>query len=149
MRLFQCNERKEDGDCSRMLHRHLSPSSNVFLRLAADGLELQMAGSCPVRIFPHKMAGPAPACKTPAANTMTSIQSLTQHKTRSEQTGLKTTFHPPPGANADGVDLPPLLKIAGWKRQDSSSDTSNGGGSKRWLLELSLTFPSISSRLFK
>lgn len=95
----------------------------MFLRLAAEGLELQMAGSCPGRNFPHKMAGPAPARKNlPAANTMTSVQSVTQHKARSERTGREATFHPPPAADADGDSsaAESLLKIDGCKMPDGS-----------------------------
>lgn len=74
----------------------------VFLRLAAEGLELQMAGSCPVRNFPHKMAGPAPARQRPAANTMTNVQSLLPeemlHKAKRELSEWASSRHlnPPP-----------------------------------------------------
>lgn len=81
--------------CAADLHHPPSskhpPVAEVFLRLAAEGLELQMAGSCPVRNFPHKMAGPAPARQRPAANTMTNVQSLlhkyTEHNARCERSG--------------------------------------------------------------
>lgn len=94
-----------------------------------------MAGSCPVRNFPHKMAGPAPARQRPAANTMTNVQSLFQerreHKARCERTGPELTLHPPPAAEelsrADGdfyssaTESP--LKIDTRQAQDDSETT--------------------------